>query len=96
MKQIPNRKMTVLSTNGKIMAILDTGVSNCLHLQTRAMTYVHTIQGSHFNYAFQGKKGIEVTFKYYSRMNKAEHAVQSYAAGVKYLSMEGFENVGTY
>ena len=29
-------------------------------------------------------------------LNKAEHAVQSFAAGVKYLSMEGFENVGTY
>ena len=28
--------------------------------------------------------------------NKAEHAVQSYAAGVNYLSMEGFENVGAY
>ena len=28
--------------------------------------------------------------------NKAEHAVQSYAAGVNYLSKEGFENVGTY
>ena len=26
--------------------------------------------------------------------NKAEHAVQSYAVGVKHLSMEGFENVG--
>ena len=28
--------------------------------------------------------------------NKAEHAVQSYASGVNYLSMEGFENVGVY
>ena len=28
--------------------------------------------------------------------NKAEHAVQSYAAGVNYLSMEGFENVGVF
>ena len=28
--------------------------------------------------------------------NKAEHAVQSYAAGVNYLSIEGFENIGAY
>ena len=30
------------------------------------------------------------------KMNKAEHAVQSYAAEVNYLSMEGFKNVGAY
>ena len=28
--------------------------------------------------------------------NKAEHAVQSYAAGVNYLSMKVFENIGAY